>query len=139
MGAPINLTASGQVIAGTSAKKTYICSFDLVSATAQNIALVEGTGSTCATNIYGLVGGTTAATGWNLAANGGLTKGNGGGTISSRGMGIAGRRINVCVYCSAAAARPQVKLPTCSNETPCTVYISVGLTVDGHRQRFCRS
>src|SRR6185312_6247311 len=37
--ARINLTASGQIITGTSAKKTYICSYDLVTATAQNIAL----------------------------------------------------------------------------------------------------
>jgi len=79
--APINLAASGQIITGTASKKTYICALHLVSATAQNIALVEGTGTTCATNIFGLAGGTTAATGWNLAANGGLAEGSGNGTI----------------------------------------------------------
>src|SRR6185312_15157443 len=82
-GATISLTASGQVITGTAGKKTYICSIDVVSATAQNVALVEGTGTTCATNIFGLAGGTTAATGWNFAANSGLVKGSGIGTVYS--------------------------------------------------------
>jgi hypothetical protein len=75
--ANINLTASGQVITGTSGKQTYICSLDLITGAAQNIALVEGTGTTCGTSTAGMAGGTTAATGWNLAANGGLVKGNG--------------------------------------------------------------
>ncbi len=100
-GAPFSLTASGQVITGTSSKKTYICSIDLISATAQNIALVEGTGSTCATNIFGLAGGTTAATGWNLAANGGLTKGSGNGTVYI-GSGDANvLAANVCLLLSS--------------------------------------
>jgi len=76
--ANINLAASGQIIAGSSGKQTYICGFDIVTATAQNIALVEGTGTTCGTSIAGMAGGTTAATGWNFAANGGLVKGTGG-------------------------------------------------------------
>jgi hypothetical protein len=75
--ANINLTASGQIITGTSGKQTYICALDIVTATAQNIALVEGTGTTCATSIAGMAGGTTASTGWNFAANGGLVKGAG--------------------------------------------------------------
>jgi len=75
--ANINLTASGQIITGTSGKQTYICAFDIVTAAAQNIALVEGTGTTCGTSTAGMAGGTTAATGWNFAANGGLVKGTG--------------------------------------------------------------
>jgi hypothetical protein len=74
----INLTAGGQLITGTSSKQTYICDLDLVTATAQNIALVSGTGTVCATGIHAMAGGTTAATGWNFSANGGLTKGIGG-------------------------------------------------------------
>jgi len=100
-GAPINLTASGQVITGTASKKTYICSIDIVSATAQNIALVEGTGSTCATNIFGLAGGTTAATGWNLSANGGLTKGGGVGTVYSPSADANATAANVCLLLSS--------------------------------------
>jgi hypothetical protein len=101
LGASINLTASGQVITGAASKKTYICSIDIVSATAQNIALVEGTGSTCATNIFGLAGGTTAATGWNLSANGGLTKGAGSGTVYSPSADTNGTAANVCLLLSS--------------------------------------
>jgi hypothetical protein len=100
-GAPISLTASAQVITGTASKKTYICSIDLVSATAQNIALVEGTGTTCATNIFGLAGGTTAATGWNFAANGGLTKGSGNGTVYSPSADTNATAANVCLLLSS--------------------------------------
>jgi hypothetical protein len=101
LGAPFSLTASGQVITGTSAKKTYVCSIDLVSATAQNIALVEGTGTVCATNIFGLAGGTSAATGWNLAANGGLVKGSGTGTVYSPSADSNAAAANVCILLSS--------------------------------------
>jgi hypothetical protein len=74
----INLTASGQLVTGVAGKQTYFCGFNIITGTAQNIALVEGTGSTCATGIAGMAGGTTAATGWNFAANGGLVNGGGG-------------------------------------------------------------
>jgi hypothetical protein len=66
---PINLTASGQLITGVANKQVYICTMQFVTTTAQNIALVEGTGATCGTNTVGIAGGNTAATGWNLAAN----------------------------------------------------------------------
>lgn len=95
----INLTASGQIITGTASKKTYICDLDIVTATAQNIALVEGTGTTCATGTAGMAGGTTAATGWNFAANGGLTKGNGDGAVFSADSAAAD---NVCLLLSGS-------------------------------------
>lgn len=100
LGAPINLTASGQVITGTAAKKTYICSINLVSATAQNIALVEGTGTVCATNIFGLAGGTTSATGWNFGANSGLGIGAGSGTVISPSGDANGTAANLCLLLS---------------------------------------
>ncbi|HXD86813.1 MAG TPA: hypothetical protein VN641_09975 [Urbifossiella sp.] len=100
-GAAISLTASGQIIAGTAGKKTYICSIDVVSATAQNVALVEGTGTTCATNLFGLAGGTTAATGWNFAANGGLVKGSGIGTVYSPSADTNAAAANVCLLSSS--------------------------------------
>lgn len=83
--ANVSQTTNTKIVSGTSAKKIYICSLHLVTATAQNVALVEGTGTACATTtvaVDGLGGGGTAATGWNLAANGGLTYGNG---VSSLG------------------------------------------------------
>jgi hypothetical protein len=94
----INLAASGQIITGAASKKTYICDFDIVTATAQNIALVEGTGSVCATGIAGMAGGSTAATGWNFAANGGLVKGNGDAAVYSADSAAAD---NVCLLLSS--------------------------------------
>lgn len=67
-------------ISGT-AGRTYICSINLVAAAADNVALISGSGTNCASNVAGLAGGTTAATGWNFAANGGLTQGSGLGMI----------------------------------------------------------
>lgn len=68
----ISQTGGTQLITGTASERIYICSIQLVTATAQNIALVDGTGSVCATSPTGLLGGSTAATGWNFAANGGI-------------------------------------------------------------------
>ena len=102
LGAPINLTASGQIITGAASKRTYICSIRLLTATAQNIALVEGTGSVCATNIFGLDGGTTAATGWNFAANGGLAEGAGAGTVMSPSADTNATAANVCLLLSGS-------------------------------------
>jgi hypothetical protein len=68
----INQTAGAQLITGAATKQTYVCNLFIYSATAQNAALVEGTGTVCATGILGLMGGSTAATGQNLAANQGF-------------------------------------------------------------------
>jgi hypothetical protein len=73
----INLTASGQLITGTSGKQTYICALDVQDETAVSVALVEGTGTTCGTSTAGMGGGSTAATGWNFAANSGMVVGTG--------------------------------------------------------------
>lgn len=93
----INQTAGAQLITGVAAKKVYICSINLVTATAQNIALVGGTGTVCATTPHAIAGGTTAATGWNLAANGGLTQGSGVGVIMQSGTAAD----NVCLLQSS--------------------------------------
>ncbi len=70
----ISQTASAQIIAGTASKQTYLCNMFYVTATAQNVALVEGTGTVCATGIAGMMGGATAATGQNWAANQGFVQ-----------------------------------------------------------------
>lgn len=84
----INQTAGAQLVTGTASKKIYPCSINLVSATAQNVALAEGTGTVCTTGTSGVpgFGGPTAATGWNLAANGGLTYGDGRGALGQEGV-----------------------------------------------------
>ncbi len=69
--AQVDQTSGEQIITGTASERVYICSVAIVTATAQNIALVDGTGSVCATSPTGLTGGSTAATGQNYAANGG--------------------------------------------------------------------
>jgi hypothetical protein len=55
----------------------YVCSLNLVTAAANNVALVDDDTDNCASVTSGLAGGTTAGSGWNFAANGGLTFGNG--------------------------------------------------------------
>lgn len=98
--ANISITASGQIITGTAAKQTYICFLQFAaSATADNVALVEGTGTTCATSIAGMAGGTTAATGWNLLANGSVTA----GTIQNWAFKSATLADNVCLLASSGA------------------------------------
>lgn len=72
----ISQTTGTQLFTGTASNRTYVCSIDIVTATAQNISLVSGTGTVCATSTGPMSGGTTAATGWNFAANGGIVKGN---------------------------------------------------------------
>lgn len=94
----ISLTANTQIITGTASKQTYICSINIVVAAATNVAIVEGTGSTCGTGTAGMAGGSTAATGWNFAANGGLTLGNGDSWV----IKTATAADNVCILVSAA-------------------------------------
>jgi hypothetical protein len=83
--ASINQTASAQLVAGTASKKIYVCSIHVVVAAATNVALVEGTGTTCGTGTAGVggFGGATAATGWNFAANGGIALGNGDSSLGA--------------------------------------------------------
>lgn len=55
----------------------YVCSIDLITAAANNVALVDDDTDGCLSVTAGLAGGTTAAAGWNFKANGGIVKGNG--------------------------------------------------------------
>lgn len=97
----ISVTGNTQLISGTSAKKVYFCSFNVVAASATNVAIVEGTGSVCATSTAafpGLSGGTTAGAGWNFAANGGIALGNGDASIAQE----ATNADNVCIFISGS-------------------------------------
>lgn len=76
----------------------YVCSIDLVTAAANNVALVDDDSDGCGSITSGLAGGVTAGTGWNFAANGGLTKGNGTGTVFKTG----GTNRVICLMTSAA-------------------------------------
>lgn len=97
---PINITSTttAQVIAPTASKKTYICSFSIQTASANNVAVVEGTGGTCGTGTAGVYGGATPGSGLNLAANEGIAMGNG----SSPVLATAGTNVGFCLAASAA-------------------------------------
>lgn len=69
------------LITGVSGRQVRISALHMIAAAANNIALIEGTGATCGTGTAGMAGGTTAASGYNLAANGGIAFGSGLGTV----------------------------------------------------------
>jgi hypothetical protein len=96
----INQTANTQLVAGTASKKIYICSIHVVVAVATSVALVEGTGSVCATGSAGVsgFGGATAATGWNFAVNGGIVLGNGDAAVGAEGTSAD----NLCLFNSGS-------------------------------------
>lgn len=77
----------------------YVCSINIGPvAGAQNIALVDDDTDNCASVTSGLAGGTTAGSGWNMAANGGLTMGNGLGAVARTN----GTNRVLCLVTSAA-------------------------------------
>lgn len=96
----ISQTTNTRVITGTSAKKIYFCSVSVVGADAENVSIVEGTGSTCGTNTIAVPGfpAATATAGWNFAANGGLVAGTGVGSIA----GTSVNADDVCVFQSGS-------------------------------------
>lgn len=96
----ISSAATTEVVGTASGASTYvyICSINLVTAAANNVALVEDDTDACASPTAGMAGGTTSGAGWNFAANGGLTLGNGTGTV----MKSAGANVYVCLITSAA-------------------------------------
>lgn len=93
----ISVTTGTQIVTGTASQKIRVCSVQLVTTTAQNIALIEGSGSVCASSPLGLFGGATAATGWNLSANGGLAFGNGQGVLAKTTVNAN----NICLLTSS--------------------------------------
>lgn len=97
---PISITSATttRIVAPTSAKKTYVCYMYIISAIANNIAIVEGTGGTCGASTAGVVGGTTAANGSNFAANSGAAFNAGGGAA----FATAGTNVDLCLITSAA-------------------------------------
>jgi hypothetical protein len=86
------------LVTGVSGRQVRISALHMITAAANNVALIEGTGATCGTGSAGMAGGTTAASGYNLAANGGIAFGSGLGTV----MQTATTGDSVCVVTSAA-------------------------------------
>jgi hypothetical protein len=98
--ASINQTGNTQLVSGTAARKIYVCSIHVVVAAATDVAVVEGTGSVCATGTAGVsgFGGATAATGWNFAGNGGIALGSGESSLGAEGTSGD----NLCVFNSGS-------------------------------------
>lgn len=69
---PISQTTSTDL--HTFINTGYLCTIEYVVDAAEKVALVEGTGTVCATNIAAIKGGTTSATGESFAANGGISQ-----------------------------------------------------------------
>lgn len=69
------------VVTGVSGRHVRICSLRLVTAAANNVSFIAGTGATCGTSTAGMNGGVTGAEGENYAANGGSMQGSGIGAI----------------------------------------------------------
>lgn len=91
-------TSSTLVTNSNGSLRPYICAVNVGPlGTATNVAIVYGTGTVCATSIDGAFGGTSAANGWNVAANGGIAYGNGTGTLSY--ADAVGE--NICIIISA--------------------------------------
>ena len=71
---PISITtaAATQQVTGATNKKIYVCEIVMIAGAADNVAVIEGTGTNCGTGTAALAGGTTSANGLNFGSNGGL-------------------------------------------------------------------
>lgn len=85
------------IVTGVSGRHVRVCGFSLVTALANNVAFLSGTGATCGVGTAGMSGGTTAASGYNLAANGGIAHGGGVGTV----LKTVATGDSVCIITSA--------------------------------------
>lgn len=86
-------------------KYYYVCSVSIGPVSgAQNIAMTDDNTDNCASVDSGLAGGTTAANGWNIAANGSVVIGNGAGSIAKTN----GFQRVICMVTSAAVVTPGV-------------------------------
>lgn len=78
---PISSASSVQIVTAGATQFVYICSFSFGSIGGSTFSFVEGTGTTCASNTLAMAGGTTAAAGYGLTANGTINSGSGTGPI----------------------------------------------------------
>lgn len=97
---PVDIVTATTTLAvtGVAGRHVRICSLNLITAAANNVAIIAGTNGSCGTSTAGMNGGVTAAEGWNLAANGGIALGSGLGTV----MRTETTGDSVCIITSAA-------------------------------------
>lgn len=81
--ADINISSATttRIVTGVSGRQVRIGAMHMITAAANNVAWVEGTGATCGTGTAGMAGGTSSSSGYNFAANGGIAMGSGFGTV----------------------------------------------------------
>lgn len=98
--APISITTATttRIVTPSASNKTYICGLILVTAAANNVGIVEGTGGTCGSGTAGVIGGTTAANGPNYSANGGMVL----QASKTAHAQTAGTNVDLCLITSAA-------------------------------------
>lgn len=94
----ISTATTTLIVTGVSGRQVRITAFHMLTQAANNVAWIEGTGATCGTGTAGMAGGTTAASGYNFAANGGMTHGSGLGTV----LATVTAGDSVCIVTSAA-------------------------------------
>lgn len=81
-GVNITTATTTLLVTGVAGRQVRVCALSLVTAAANNVQLISGTGATCGTGTSGIGGGgTSAGSGWNFAANGGLAMGSGLGQL----------------------------------------------------------
>ncbi len=68
----INTASTAKPIPLVAGQTTYLCGWHLFSAGTNNVAMVYGTGTNCGTGTLAILGGTTAATGYNFTAQTGI-------------------------------------------------------------------
>jgi hypothetical protein len=74
-------SGSTQLVALSGSTKIYVCAIHFISTAADSISFTEGSGTACATGATAVSGSTTAASGMDFPANGGMTEGGGVGTV----------------------------------------------------------
>ena len=96
----VRLAAAGTyVIAGVALKNTYICQANFPpQGVAVSMAIVEGTGTNCATISRALFGGTTATTGAGISISNGFESGDATGAV----MATTTAGDSICIISSAA-------------------------------------
>lgn len=81
-GVNVTTATTTLMVTGVSGRQVRVCGLKLVTAAANNVQFISGTGATCGTGTTGIGGGgTTAASGDNYAANGGSAYGGGLGQL----------------------------------------------------------
>jgi hypothetical protein len=94
----ISTATTTRIVTGVSGRQVRIGAQHMVTALANNVAWIEGTGATCGTGTAGMAGGTSAASGYNFAANGGISEGAGFGTV----LATVTSGDSVCIVTSAS-------------------------------------